>query len=92
VAADAIVAPDARGDRFLAIILFPPRMRDASTLSVVQTAYAAPAKQSASNIFGFDDSELSNILMTKTLDPAVIMLIALDKIRVPIPAGRTRRH
>jgi len=31
------------------------------------------------NMFGFDDSELNNILMTKALDPAVTMLITLDK-------------
>jgi hypothetical protein len=31
------------------------------------------------NMFGFDDSELNNILMTKALDPSVTMLITLDK-------------
>ncbi len=31
------------------------------------------------NMFGFDDSELNNILMTKALDPAVTMLIMLDQ-------------
>ena len=31
------------------------------------------------NMFGFDDSELNNILMQKALDPAVTMLITLDK-------------
>jgi hypothetical protein len=31
------------------------------------------------NMFGFDDSELNNILMQKALNPAVTMLITLDK-------------
>src|ERR1700722_767432 len=31
------------------------------------------------NMFGFDDDELNNILMTKALDPSVTMLITLDK-------------
>jgi hypothetical protein len=31
------------------------------------------------NMFGFDDSELNNILMEKALNPAVTMLITLDK-------------
>jgi hypothetical protein len=31
------------------------------------------------NMFGFDDSELNNILMQKALDPKVTMLITLDK-------------
>jgi hypothetical protein len=31
------------------------------------------------NMFGYDDDELNNILMTKALDPAVTMLITLDK-------------
>jgi hypothetical protein len=31
------------------------------------------------NMFGFDDSELNNILMQKALDPNVTMLITLDK-------------
>ena len=31
------------------------------------------------NMFGFDDSELNNILMTKALDPSVTMLITLDE-------------
>jgi hypothetical protein len=31
------------------------------------------------NMFGFDDTELNNILMTKALDPSVTMLITLDK-------------
>jgi hypothetical protein len=31
------------------------------------------------NMFGFDDDELNNILMTKALDPTVTMLITLDK-------------
>jgi hypothetical protein len=31
------------------------------------------------NMFGFDDAELNNILMTKALDPAVTMLITLDQ-------------
>ncbi len=30
------------------------------------------------NMFGFDDSELNNILMEKALDPAVTMLVTLD--------------
>jgi hypothetical protein len=30
------------------------------------------------NMFGFDDAELNNILMTKALDPSVTMLITLD--------------
>ncbi len=30
------------------------------------------------NMFGFDDSELNNILMTKALDPSITMLITLD--------------
>jgi hypothetical protein len=30
------------------------------------------------NMFGFDDSELNNILMQKALDPSVTMLITLD--------------
>lgn len=31
------------------------------------------------NMFGFDDSELNNIVMQKALNPAVTMLITLDK-------------
>jgi PLD-like domain len=31
------------------------------------------------NMFGFDDSELNNILMEKALNPAVTMMITLDK-------------
>src|SRR5208337_5302277 len=31
------------------------------------------------NMFGFDDSELNEILMAKVLDPHVVMLITLDK-------------
>src|SRR5580698_2499773 len=31
------------------------------------------------NMFGFDDSELNNILMQKALNPAITMLITLDK-------------
>ncbi len=31
------------------------------------------------NMFGFDDSELNNILMQKALNPSVTMLITLDK-------------
>jgi len=31
------------------------------------------------NMFGFDDSELNNILMQKALNPAVTMLVTLDK-------------
>ena len=31
------------------------------------------------NMFGFDDSELNNILMEKALNPAVSMMITLDK-------------
>jgi hypothetical protein len=31
------------------------------------------------NMFGFDDSELNNILMEKALNPAVTMLITLDR-------------
>ncbi len=31
------------------------------------------------NMFGFDDSELNNLLMQKALNPAVTMLITLDK-------------
>ena len=31
------------------------------------------------NMFGFDDSELNNILMQKALNPAVTMMITLDK-------------
>jgi len=31
------------------------------------------------NMFGFDDDELNDILMTKALDPSIIMLITLDK-------------
>ena len=30
------------------------------------------------NMFGFDDTELNNIIMTKALDPTVTMLITLD--------------
>jgi hypothetical protein len=31
------------------------------------------------NMFGFDDSELNNIIMQKALNPAITMLITLDK-------------
>ena len=31
------------------------------------------------NMFGFDDSELNNILMQKALNPAITMMITLDK-------------
>ena len=31
------------------------------------------------NMFGFDDEELNDILMAKALDPAITMLITLDK-------------
>ena len=31
------------------------------------------------NMFGFDDPELNNILMTKAIDPSITMLITLDK-------------
>ena len=31
------------------------------------------------NMFGFDDDELNDILMAKALDPAITMLITLDK-------------
>lgn len=31
------------------------------------------------NMYGFDDEELNDILMTKALDPTIIMLITLDK-------------
>ncbi len=31
------------------------------------------------NMFGYDDSELNNILMQKALDPNITMLITLDK-------------
>src|SRR5271157_607171 len=31
------------------------------------------------NMFGYDDDELNDILMTKALDPQITMLITLDK-------------
>ena len=31
------------------------------------------------NMFGFDDDELNDILMTKALDPGITMLITLDR-------------
>jgi len=31
------------------------------------------------NMFGYDDRELNDILMTKALDPSITMLITLDK-------------
>jgi hypothetical protein len=33
------------------------------------------------NMFGYDDSELNNILMEKALNPAVTMMITLDKLQ-----------
>jgi hypothetical protein len=40
------------------------------------------------NMFGYDDAELNDILMNKALDPAVTMLITLDKSQAGTPTEK----